>query len=280
VTRLADVVREHGASYLHRFGSSVLPAHRRALLDIEACRTGARGAHRARCVQCEAEHLLFHSCRNRACPQCGYDATTRWIQSQEKLLLPVTYFHVVFTLPSELRRIVRSYQRLLLPLFFRAAFRSLEALCRDPRYLGAEIGALAVLHTWTRSLEWHPHIHMLVPEGGIAPDGSTFLRVPRRKARGRGKPARLSPPYLVPQYALAEGFRRRFLVLARRAMKKLGVRIPPVPSKKRWVVYAKPAVQGAEKVLAYLGRYVHRTALSDKAILSSPTSSTITFRYR
>ncbi|MFO0590971.1 MAG: transposase [Polyangiaceae bacterium] len=176
------------------------------------------------------------------------------------------YYHVVFTLPEELRRLVRSHQRPLLSVLFQAAFESPAALCRDPHYLGVDIGALAVLHTWTRTLEWHPHIHMMVPGGGLAPDGRTFVTVPSHRKR-----------YLVPVHALSAGFRGRFYRLARRALP--GVAIPHIPNDKRWVTFCKPAVQGADKVLDYLGRYVHRTALSGKAIVAQD-DETVTFLYR
>jgi len=259
-------MRRHGPAYLERYGASLLPSHARAIDAILDCRTPAMGGHIAACEQCGTEHLFYHSCRNRACPQCGYDATQRWIGEQEVWLLPVPYFHVVFTLPAELRRIVRSHQKELLSVLFKAAFQSLSDLCTDPHYLGGQVGALAVLHTWTRTLEWHPHVHMLVPGGAMAPDGRTWLPAPPRRKR-----------YLVPVRALAKRFRGRFLHLARRALP--GVSFPDIPWGKRWIVFAKPVVQKAEKVLEYLGRYVHRTALSDHAIVHCD-DKTVTFRYR
>ena len=266
VVPLADVLRRHGPSYLERHGASMLPSHRRAMRDIQRCRTAELGGHVAECTACGREHVLYHSCGNRACPRCGHEATVAWIERQRQLLLPVRYYHVVFTLPDEMRRVVRSHQKPLLSVLFQAAFESLAALCLDPHHLGAQIGALAVLHTWTRTLEWHPHIHMLVPDGGLAPDGRTFVQAPRRRKR-----------YLVPVLALSEGFRGRFYRLARRALP--GVRLPDLPDELRWVTFCKPAVQGADKVLDYLGRYVHRTALSGKAIVAHD-DETVTFAYR
>ena len=263
---LADVVRRHGPAYRERFGAAVLPSHARALDDIARCRTAALGGHLAVCSHCDQEHILFHSCRNRACPRCGQDTTARWLARQRRLLLPVPYFHVVFTLPDELRRSVRSHQRALVGALFRAAFEAVAALARDDHFLGAQIGALAVLHTWTRTLEWHPHVHMLVPAGGLAPDGRTWRPLPRRKRR-----------FLAPVRALGKLFRGRFLALARRALP--GVPLPPIPWEKRWVVFAKPVAHGAEKVLEYLGRYVHRTAMSDRALLAMDDRS-VTLRYR
>ena len=264
--KLVDVVRRHGKAYLSKYGSSMLPSHRSALGAINACRTPMLGGHLAKCTACGQEHVLYHSCRNRACPQCGYDATTRWLAKQRQLLLPVPYFHVVLTLPSELRRLVRSHQKVLLPVLFRAAFDSLATLCSDPHFLGAKIGALAVLHTWTRTLEWHPHVHLLVPGGGLAADRRTWKAVPQRKQA-----------FIVPVKALAKLFRGRFLHLARRALP--GVKFPDIPWGKRWVAFAKPVVQGREQVLEYLGRYVYRTALSSSAIVANDEHS-VTFRYR
>jgi hypothetical protein len=263
--RLADIVRRHGAAYVERYGASMLSSHARAITAILHCRTPVLGGHVAVCAQCGTEHLLFHSCRHRACPQCGYDATEKWIARQREMLLPATYFHVVFTLPAELRRLVRSHQKALLPALFQAAFESLARLCKDPKFLGAQIGALAVLHTWTRTLEWHPHIHMLVPGVGLDPDGSTLHLVPRRRRR-----------YLVPVRAVAKVFRARFLKLARRAVPNHA--IPEIPWGKSWIVFAKAAVQGADKVLEYLGRYVHRTAISDHRLVGFD-DRTVTFRY-
>jgi len=264
--RLADVVRRHAAGYLARFGDAVLPSHVRALRAIALCRTPALGGHSARCTQCGREHLLYHSCRNRVCPQCGHDATERWLTHQCDLLLPVPYFHVVFTLPSELRRVVRSHQRVLLAVLCQAAFETLASLCADPQWLGGRVGALAVLHTWTRTIEWHPHVHLLVPGGALAPDARTWLEPPRYRKL-----------FLVPERALAKRFRGRFLALARRALPD--VTFPHIPWGKRWVVSARRPVHDPNIVLEYLGRYVHRTALSDKAIVGC-TGKDVTFTFR
>jgi len=264
---LADVVRQHGQHYLALHRGRVLPSHVRALRAIASCRTAALGGHLAHCARCDSQHLLYHSCRHRACPQCGHDATQRWLSRQRALMLPVPYFHVVFTLPAELRRVVRAHQKALLPVLFRAAFDALAALAADPKFLGGQIGALAVLHTWTRTLEWHPHLHVLVPGGALASDGRTWLSA--RATRNKR--------FLVPVKALALRFRGRFLHLARRSLPS--GQLPHLPWSKPWVVYAKPAVQGAEAVLSYLGRYVHRTAIADKAIAGCHDGR-VTFTYR
>ena len=264
---LADVVRQHGPGYQARFGESLLPSHARALRDIVQCRTQAMGGHLVECTSCAARHLVYHSCRNRACTRCGAERAAHWVERQRDLLLPVTYFHVVFTLPAELRELVRRHQKRLIPVLFRAAFQSLSELCADPRHLGGAIGALAVLHTWTRALQWHPHVHLLVPGGALKDDG-TWL--PARRTRS-------GQPYLVPVHALSVKFWGRFLALARRAVPDAP--FPDLPKRKRWVVHAKPALQGSERVLEYLGRYIHRTAISDSAILASDPER-VTFRYR
>ena len=277
--RLRDVARRHAPAYLARFGDSVLPSHRAALQAICDCRTPKLGGHIAQCATCGTEHEHFHSCRNRACPQCGHDATERWLARQRELLLPVPYFHVVFTLPAELRRLVRTHQRALLGALFQAAFESLSTLCADPKHLGAaQIGALAVLHTWTRTLEWHPHIHMLVPGGGLAADGRTWVTLRRRRKRPT-PPARPEPrkPFIVPVEALSIVFAACFARLALAAVP--GLQLPKEVFHKRWVTFAKPVAKGPEKVLEYVGRYVHRTALSDKAVVATDDES-VTFKYR
>jgi Putative transposase/Transposase zinc-binding domain len=252
---------------VERFGASMLPSHRAALRAIAACRTPELGGHVGECDQCGHEHLFFHSCRHRACPQCGYDAASRWLARQRELLLPVPYFHVVFTVPDELRRLMRQHQRALLAALFRAAFESLAALCANPKHLGAaQIGVLAVLHTWTRTLEWHPHIHMLVPGGGLADDGRTWMQTPKRRTL-----------YLVPVKALSKIFRACLLRRVADALPE--VALSPALWTKPWVVFAKPVVHGPERVLEYLGRYVYRTALSDKALVAADGDS-VTFSYR
>jgi len=257
---LADVLRRHG------HGPAILPSHARAVQAITQCRTATLGGHVAQCTHCQRTHLLYHSCRHRACPQCGHDATARWLSQQERLLLPVAYHHVVFTLPAELRRPVRAHQHVLIGALFRAAFDSLSALCADPRWLGGRIGALAVLHTWTRTLEWHPHIHMLVPAGALAPDGRTWLPAKTRRKS-----------FLVPVRMLGQSFRGRFLSAVRRALPQ--IELPQTLWEKRWVVFVKPAERDPRRIVHYLGRYVHRTALTDKA-LAHCDDNTVSFSYR
>ena len=260
---VAAVVRQFGPAYITRFGATMPAGHRRALEDLAACRTAAMGGHVTQCDTCGHEHFVYHSCRNRSCPSCHGASTRAWLTARETELLPVPYFHVVFTLPAALRAIVRTHQRVLLPVLMQTAAASLQALAADPHYLGGTIGMLAVLHTWTRTLGYHPHVHCLVPGGALAPDGVTW-----RRARGR---------YLVPVRALSCGFRARVL----RRLKRLlpDVVVPATVWKTPWVVYAKPTVQGADLVLRYLARYVHRAAITDARIVRVD-AATVTFRYQ
>ena len=259
---VADIFRLYGARYLERFGQAMLPSHRRALRDLCNCRTAALGGQLFVCDHCGREHYVYHSCRNRACPKCHGKDTDDWLAARRQELLPVPYFHVVFTLPQELRELVRQHQKTLYPILMQAAARALIKLAADPHYVGGLIGVLAVLHTWSRTLTYHPHVHCLVPGGGLAPDG-------------QWRPAREG--YLVPVRALSPLFRGIFLDLIRKALP--GVAIPDSVRRQKWVVYCKPTVQGGENVLTYLARYVHRIAITDRRILSIDDGK-VTFRYQ
>lgn len=260
---VADIVRRFGPAYLARYGAAMPPSHRRALADLAACRTAALGGHVTQCDACGAEHYVYHSCRNRSCPTCHGAATAAWLTAREAELLPVSYFHVVFTLPSELRDLVRAHQTVLLAALMRSAAEALHALAADPHYVGGTLGILAVLHTWTRALVYHPHVHCLVPGGALAPDGATW-----RPARG---------DFLVPVRALSVGFRARFLARLTAALPN--VVVPAAVWRTPWVVYCKPTVQGSALVLRYLARYVHRVAITD-ARIRTITATQVTFAYK
>lgn len=171
MSSLQEIVASHGREYQDRFGSRMLPSHKRALADILACRTEAMGGHLCECKECGHQHHLYHSCKNRSCPICHGSDTQKWLARRETELLPIRYFHVVFTLPSELRDTVRSNQKLLYATLMRAAVDTLNKIGLDPKFVGGQLSMLAVLHTWTRALEFHPHVHMLVPGGGLDKDG-------------------------------------------------------------------------------------------------------------
>lgn len=247
------IFRRHGPAYDLNFGDRMLPSHLKALYELGACRTGQLGGHLCQCSECHSLQYRYHSCKSRFCPKCQWKNTEAWIETHRQSLIPVTYFHLVFTLPAELRRIVRSNQKVMYAVLFKAAVSSIVDLAMDPHYVGGRIGVLAVLHTWTRALLYHPHLHCIVPAGGIDPE--TGYWIPSRDN------------YLVPVKALSVLFRARFMKMT---MKRLPeIEIPQIVWDKNWVVYSKAAVQGADKVLQYLGRYVHRVAITNARILNS-----------
>jgi hypothetical protein len=248
---LADIFRAYGGRYLEQFSERMLPSHRRALADITACRTEVFGGQVTECVRCGYRHHVYHSCRNRSCPKCHATDSGRWLESRQAELLPVPYCHAIFTLPEELRDPVRSRQKTLYGALMTAAAESLQQLAADPHYVGGKIGILAVLHTWGKAMVHHPHVHCLIPAGGLAENGEWL---PARKT------------YLLPVKALSRIFRAKFVALARKAHPEMF--LPESIWQKDWVVYCKPAVQGAPKVLNYLARYVHRVAITNHRIVA------------
>ena len=259
---LADIVTKHGREYLNEFGDRMLPSHKRALADIVTCRTERMGGHLCECEVCGHQRYSYHSCKNRSCPKCHTSDTKRWLESREAELLPGRYFHVVFTLPQELRDIVRSNQNKLYSILIQAAAEMLMKLALDLKHVGGKLSILAVLHTWTRAMEFHPHVHMLVPAGGLDKDGNWLTS--RKK-------------WLVPVKALSKLFRARFMKLASKALPEEN--FPQEIWKKEWVVYCKPPLTNSKKVLRYLGRYVHRIAIANSRI-ESMDNGKVTFRYQ
>jgi hypothetical protein len=260
---VADAVRQFGPAYRARYGAAMPASHRRALRDLTACRTPALGGQVHGCDTCGYEHYVYHSCRHRSCAQCHGAATADWLAAREGELLPVPYFHVVFTLPAALRDLARAHQRACLAALMTTAAESLQALAADPHYVGGTLGILAVLHTWTRALIYHPHVHCLVPAGALAPDGVTW------------RPAR--DDFLVPVRALSVRFRARFLARVKAALPD--VAIPAAVWQTPWVVYCKPSVHGSAAVLRYLARYVHRAAITDARVIAV-TDTHVTFSYK
>jgi hypothetical protein len=263
MAEIADIFRRYGHEYLDRFGNTMLPSHRRAFGDIQQCRTEALGGHVAQCDHCAHLRYAYHSCKNRSCPKCQKTDQENWLEKRRQELLPVPYFHLVFTLPKELRSLLWSHQRILYAILIKAACHSLAKLATDPRYLGGRIGVVAVLHTWTRALLYHPHVHCLVPAGGLSADGKYWL------------PARND--FLVPVRALSLIFRAQFIELARKALP--GVTFPETVWQTSWVVYCRPTPQRTQKVLDYLARYILRVAITNARILSVANGK-ISFRYK
>ena len=261
MAEVADIVRLHGEAYRQKY--RLTSAQKQALADILHCRTCFFGGHVHQCDHCGKEIYSYHSCRNRSCPKCHHNQTVRWLARQRDRLPSCPYYLVTFTLPAELHAIARSHPGKLYSLLMRAAADALQKLARDPRYLGARVGALAVLHTWTRAMLFHPHVHMLVTAGGLSPDGSRWVK-PR------------NPAFLVPVRALSILFRAKLCA----ALKKAGL-LGPVPVtvwRKPWVVHSQHAGSG-RKVLDYLGRYVFRIAISNSRI-DSINDSKVQFHYR
>jgi hypothetical protein len=248
---------------------------------IEHCRTAAMGGHVEACNDCGHWRISYNSCRNRHCPKCQGAAARTWLAEREADLLPVGYFHVVFTLPAEVAAIAFYNKALIYDLLFRIASQTMLTIAGDPRHLGARIGITAVLHTWGSALTHHPHIHMIVPGGGISPDGERWI-----SAR---------PAFLLPVRVLGALFRRLFLTqlmalhqqgrlaffgsMTSLADRRSFLRYLSPVRKKRWVVYAKPPFAGPEAVLAYLSRYTHRVAISNSRLLGFDPNG-VTFRYK
>jgi len=267
---VAEVFRRHGPAYRHRHADSLSRGQRRAMRAIERCRSAALGGHLERCDSCGHERITYNSCRNRHCPKCQSLARARWLARRRAELLPVEYFHVVFTLPEPLTAVAYQNKQLVYGILFRAAAETLRTIAADPKHLGAAIGFIAVLHTWGQTLLHHPHLHCLVPGGGLTPDANRWIAC--------------RPGFFLPVRVLSRLFRRLFLQYLRAAfeagqlqfcsaLESLGnpntfaQYLRPL-GQTEWVVYAKRPFAGAEQVLDYLARYTHRVAISNNRLLS------------
>lgn len=278
---VADIFRAAGPAYRTTHAGHLSLHQLKIMSAIEHCRTAALGGHVEACTDCGHWRIAYNSCRNRHCPKCQGAAARIWLEAREADLLPVGYFHVVFTLPAEIAAIAFTNKALVYDLLFKAASETMQVIAADPRHLGARIGITAVLHTWGSALTHHPHVHMIVPGGGIAPDG-------RRWISSR-------PAFLLPVRVLGALFRRLFLTkllqlhdagrlaffdkLSGLADRRAFLRHLAQVRKKRWIVYAKPPFAGPEAVLAYLSRYTHRVAISNGRLISFDQRG-VTFRYK
>ena len=278
---VADIVRAAGNRFWEHYGSHLAWQHRKVLDAIVRCRTAALGGHRDQCVHCGHQAISYNSCRNRHCPRCQGNARSRWLAERRAELLPVSYFHIVFTLPHELSALALQNKRLLYDLLFRASAATLLELAGDPKHLGADIGFLGVLHTWGQNLHHHPHIHYVVPAGGLAPDGSRWIPSSRR--------------FFLPVAALSRVFRGKFaaglkqLFLQHKLQFHGSLQSLAEPRRFRqflrqlfhqdWVVYAKPPFGGPEHVLNYLARYTHRVAISNHRLVAFQNDR-VSFRWK
>ena len=278
---LADIFRAHGPAWRQANAGHVSLTQLKVMSAIEACRTEALGGHVAGCAKCGYHHIAYNSCKNRHCPKCQGPAARDWMAARAEDLLPVEYFHVVFTLPAEIAQIAYWNKKSVYDLLFRASAETVMTIAADPKRLGARVGMTAVLHTWGSALTHHPHIHMIVPGGGLSPDGSRWIGC--------------KPGFFLHVQVLSRLFRRLFMegLLALHLAGKLvffgdqsGLAdtttftawLAPF-RKTEWVVYAKPPFGGAEAVLAYLSRYTHRVAISNPRLVSAD-AQTVAFRWK
>lgn len=269
VLEVADVVRIHAGDFFESRRGLVASGERRVLRDIAACRTGDMGGHVEQCDRCGHEVIAYNSCRNRHCPKCQANAGAEWFDRRQVDLLPVEYFHVVFTLPQEIATIALQNKKIVYDILFRTATETLQQVAAQEKHLGAGIGILAVLHTWGQALDHHPHVHCIVPGGGIAPDQERWVSC--------------RPGFFLPVRILSRLFRGKFLHHLRRAYNNQQLSfhgqiqsldcaatfrdyLAPI-QQKEWVVYAKPPFGGPAQVLKYLARYTHRVAIANSRLV-------------
>src|SRR6267143_5350334 len=278
---VADLIRIAGNAFIERSRQWIRGKHVKVLLAIRRCRTAALGGHLDECTRCGHRAISYNSCRNRHCPKCQTAARERWIAARRRELLPTRYVHVVFTLPPQLAALALQNKKVIYDLLFRASAETLLEVARDPRHLGAEIGFFTVLHTWSQKLGLHPHVHCVIPAGGLSLDHTHWV-----KSRHR---------FFLPIHVLRRVFRGKFVAALRQAFRdqqlsfhgNLTLLAQPRTFaawlrplfRKDWVVYSKPPFGGPEYVLQYLGRYTHRVAISNHRLVSFAESQ-VTFRWR
>jgi len=267
---VAEVFREFIPDFLQRYGDMISPDQRRVLWNVARCRTAELGGHIEECDRCGHRRPAYNSCRNRHCPKCQAATRAQWLEDRSAELLPVEYYHVVFTLPHELGPLALQNQRRIYGMLFQAAAESLLTIAADPRHLGAKIGFLSVLHTWGQNLHLHPHVHCVVPGGGLSPDQSQWIAC--------------RPGFFLPVRVLGRLFRAKFLCFLRGAYDRRQIffhgqqqhleeparfrQLVETLKEKNWVVYAKPPFGGPEVVLKYLARYTHRVAISNYRLMA------------
>jgi hypothetical protein len=278
---VADIVRRHGDRVLETHRAWVTGAHRRVFRAIAQCRTAALGGHRDRCEQCAQPALSYNSCRDRHCPKCLTAARNAWVTAREQELLPVGYVHIVFTIPEPLARLALVNKRVVYDLLFQAAADTLLQVASNPKRLGGAIGGLMVLHTWGQQLQHHPHVHCVVPMGGLAPDGARWIHA--------------RPRFFLPITVLRKLYRGKLVAGLRDAFRAgrldfPGTLAPLKPEaafraflrslyRQTWVVYAKPPFGSPAHVLHYLARYTHRVAISNHRLVNV-TDETVSFRWK
>ena len=278
---VADIVRRHGDRVLETHRAWVTAGHRRVFRAIAQCRTAALGGHRDRCEQCAQSALSYNSCRDRHCPKCLTAARNVWVTAREQELLPVGYVHIVFTMPEPLARLALVNKRVVYDLLFQAAAQTLLQVARNPKRLGGDIGGLMVLHTWGQRLQHHPHLHCVVPAGGLSPNGTQWIHA--------------RPRFFLPVPVLRQVFRGKLIAGLRDAFRRRRLHFPgslePLAMdgafraflrslyRQAWMVYAKPPFGSPAHVLHYLARYTHRVAISNHRLVAV-TNDTVSFRWK
>ena len=278
---VGDVFRRYGDAYRQQHTDSLSLAQLRVMSAIERCRTAALGGHVEQCDQCQFQRIAYNSCRDRHCPKCQSLARAQWIEDRQAELLDTQYFHVVFTLPEEIAAIAYQNKAVVYNILFRATSETLRVIAADPKHLGAEIGFFAVLHSWGQNLLFHPHLHCVVPGGGLSPDGQRWIACRRS--------------FFLPVRVLSRRFRRLFLKFLEKAFedgelqffssleelqnRQRFLRYLAPLRKSKWVVYAKAPFAGPQQVLDYVGRYTHRVALSNNRLLAIEDGQ-VKFRYK
>ncbi len=278
---IADIFRDYGPAWRRANAGHVSLSQLKVMSSIEACRTEVLGGHVAACTKCDHQHIAYNSCKNRHCPKCQGPAARDWMAARSEDLLPVEYFHVVFTLPAEIARIAYWNKKAVYGLLFKASAQTVTTIAADPKRLGARVGMTSVLHTWGSALTHHPHVHMIVPGGGLSKDGSRWISC--------------KPGFFLHVRVLSRLFRRLFIegLMALHHAGELAfygdlsrlsepqafaTHLAPL-RKTEWVVYAKPPFGGPEAVLAYLSRYTHRVAISNSRLISVD-AETVAFRWK
>ena len=278
---VADIFRDHGSAWRMTNAGHVSLGQLKAMSAIERCRTAALGGHVEQCEDCDHTRIAYNSCRNRHCPKCQGAVARDWLEARQADLLPVPYYHVVFTLPAAVADIAYQNKKAIYDLLFRASVETLTTIAADPRHLGARIGITAVLHTWGSAITHHPHVHMIVPGGGLSMDGQRWVAC--------------KPGFFLPVRVLSKLFRRLMLdklAAAHRAGRlnffgaqarlcepgALAAVLAPL-RKTKWCVYAKRPFAGPEAVLAYLSRYTHRVAIANSRLIKADATG-VTFRYK
>jgi hypothetical protein len=278
---VADVIHRGGSRFLDRHQNTLTWPQVKVLNAIARCRTASLGGHRDQCDGCGHQTISYNSCRNRHCPKCQTNARDQWLQARQQELLPVTYYHLVFSVPHRLVPLTWQNKKALFALLFEASAAALLNVAMNPKYLGAEIGFLSILHTWGQTLQPHPHIHCVIPGGGLAPSHESWIRS--------------SPNFFLPVRVLSRVFRGKFVAGLKRLFRKSKLRFfgacEPLSHPKNfasflrtlfrddWVVYAKRPFGGPEHVLHYLARYTHRVAISNHRLLNV-TDTEVTFRWK